>query len=80
VQILYKPDSEQIQEALELIKHVRSNIEKFGSELTSGQLKASEVRGMIIADQEKSELVEYCMQNQIKLCIIKSGCLIDVLE
>jgi hypothetical protein len=80
VQILFRPDAQQTQETLELMQHLRSNIEAFSSELTGGQFRAADVRGLIIADQEKAELVEFCMENRIKLCLIKSGCLIDVLE
>jgi hypothetical protein len=60
--------------------HLRKNIEAFGSELTGGQLKAADLRGLIIANYEKADLVEHCLQHQVKLCLVKSGCLIDILE
>ncbi|GAB4272109.1 MAG: hypothetical protein Kow0029_10440 [Candidatus Rifleibacteriota bacterium] len=80
VQILFSPEAEQIRETLELMNHLRLNIEAFGSELTGGQLKAADIRGMIIANYEKADLVEHCLQHQVKLCLVKSGCLIDILE
>jgi hypothetical protein len=79
-QILYNPEFDQVNETLELIEHLRANIEAFGSELTGGQLKAADIRGMIIADCEKTDLVERCLQHKVKLCLVKSGCLIDILE
>jgi hypothetical protein len=80
VQILYNPEEAQVEETIELINHLRANIEDFGSDVTGGQLKASDIRGMIIADCEKADLVEKCLQNKVKLCLAKSGCLIDILE
>lgn len=80
IQSLFSPDPGQINEALELLDYLRTNIEAFGSELTEGQFKAVGIRGMIIANYEKTDLVELCLQKQVKLCLVKSGCLIDVLE
>jgi len=80
VQSLFSPDSGQVSEALELLDYLRANIEAFGSELTDGQYKAVGIRGMIIANYEKTDLVEQCLQRQVKLCLVKSGCLIDILE
>ena len=79
-QILYNPETAQINETLELMNHLRANIEAFGSELMGGQLKAADIRGFIIANCEKSDLVELCLLNKVKLCLVKSGCLIDILE
>ena len=45
-----------------------------------GKLKANAIRGMIIANKERPELVEQCLQNSVKLCVVNSGCVIDVLE
>lgn len=80
VQILFNPERPQVEETIDLINHLRSNVEDFGSEVTSGQLKAADIRGMIIADCEKADLVEDCLHNRVKLCLVKSGCLIDILE
>jgi len=80
VQSLFSPDPGQVSEALELLDYLRANIEAFGSELTDGQYKAVGIRGMIIANYEKTDLVEQCLQRQVKLCLVKSGCLIDILE
>ena len=80
VQILYSPEPVQINEALDLLEHLRANTSSFGSELTSGQFKSADLRGMIIANYERTDLVEHCLQKQVKLCLVKSGCLIDVLE
>ncbi len=80
VQILYSPEPVQINEALDLLEHLRANTSSFGSELTSGQFKSADLRGMIIANYERTDLVEQCLQKQVKLCLVKSGCLIDVLE
>lgn len=80
MQILYSPEEAQVEETIELINHLRANIEDFGSDVTGGQLKASDIRGIIIADCEKADLVEKCLQNKVKLCLAKSGCLIDILE
>jgi len=80
VQILYSPEQAQINEALDLMDHLRANTESFGRELTGGQFKSADIRGMIIANYERTDLVEHCLQRQIKLCLVKSGCLIDVLE
>jgi hypothetical protein len=80
VQNLFNPDSGQVEEAISLMNHLRSNIETFGSELTKGQLKAADIRGMIIANHEKADLVEQCLQQGIKLGLVKSGCLIDIME
>ncbi|MDN5279101.1 MAG: hypothetical protein PWR01_3066 [Clostridiales bacterium] len=80
VQILFSPEVSQINETIELMDHLRKNIEAFGSELTGGQLKAADLRGLIIANYEKADLVEHCLQHQVKLCLVKSGCLIDILE
>jgi len=80
VQILFSPEPAQINEAVELISFIRQNIAGFGSEITGGQFKAADIRSIIIANYEKTDLVEKCLHNQVKLCLIKSGCLIDVLE
>ncbi len=80
VQSLFSPDPGQVSEALELLDYLRANIGAFGSELTEGQYKAVGIRGMIIANYEKTDLVEQCLQRQVKLCLVKSGCLIDILE
>lgn len=80
VQILFSPEAAQINEAIELIGFLRQNVAGFGREITGGQFKAADIRSMIIANYEKTDLVERCLQNQVKLCLIKSGCLIDVLE
>lgn len=80
IQALFSPDPAQVNEALELIDHLRANIGAFGSELTEGQFKAAGIRGMVIANYEKTDLVEQCLQKQVKLCLVKSGCLIDLLE
>ncbi len=80
VQILYSPEPVQVNEALDLLEHLRANTGSFGSELTSGQFKSADLRGMIIANYERTDLVEQCLQKQVKLCLVKSGCLIDVLE
>lgn len=80
VQILFSPEPAQIDDALDLMMHLRANIEAFGSELTGGQLKSADIRGMIISNYEKTDLIEECLQRKVKLCLVKSGCLIDVLE
>lgn len=80
IQSLFSPDPDQVAQALELLDYLRANIEAFGSELTEGQFKAVGIRGMIIANYEMTDLVEQCLQRQVKLCLVKSGCLIDVLE
>lgn len=80
VQILYSPEQAQINEALDLMDHLRANTESLGRELTGGQFKSADIRGMIIANYERTDLVEHCLQRQVKLCLVKSGCLIDVLE
>lgn len=80
VQILFSPEPAQISEALDMLDHLRANTEAFGSELTGGQYKAADMRGIIIANYEKTDLVEHCLQHQVKLCLVKSGCLIDILE
>ena len=79
-QILYKPETSQICEALNLMDYLRENVSAFGSQLTGGQFKAADVRGMIISNYEKTDLVEECLKRQVKLCLVKSGCLIDTLE
>lgn len=80
IQSLFSPDPVQVSEALELLDYLRANISAFGSELTDGQYQAAGIRGMIIANYEKTDLVEQCLQRQVKLCLVKSGCLIDILE
>lgn len=80
VQILYSPEPVQISEALDLMDHLRANTGSFGSEVTGGQFKSADIRGMIIANYERTDLVEHCLQRNVKLCLVKSGCLIDVLE
>ncbi|HNX74521.1 MAG TPA: hypothetical protein PLM07_06955 [Candidatus Rifleibacterium sp.] len=80
VQILYSPEPVQISEALDLMDHLRANTSSFGSEVTGGQFKSADIRGMIIANYERTDLVEHCLQRSVKLCLVKSGCLIDVLE
>ncbi len=80
IQILFSPEPSQINEALDLMDHLRANTEALGSELTGGQFKAADMRGIIIANYEKTDLVEHCLQHHVKLCLVKSGCLIDILE
>ncbi len=80
VQILYSPEPVQISEALDLMDHLRANTGSFGSAVTGGQFKSADLRGMIIANYERTDLVEHCLQRNVKLCLVKSGCLIDVLE
>lgn len=80
VQILYCPLIEQISETLELIDELKKDVELLGDKLTGGQLKAREVRGMVISNYEKTDMIELCLQKKIKLCMVKSGCLIDILE
>lgn len=80
VQILFEPDSLQIAEAIETISHLRADVNDFGSKLTDGQFKSADIRGLIVSNYDKADLVEPCMQKQIKLCLVKSGCLIDLLD
>ncbi len=80
VEILFNPDMRQLDETLNLMDILKENIESFGNELTGGLLKASDIRCMIISNHEKTDLVEYCLQRGVKLCMVNSGCVIDILE
>jgi hypothetical protein len=80
VEILFSPEMGQLTDSLNLLEELKDNIEQFGKELTGGQLKAAEIRGMIITNHEKTDLVEYCLQRGVKLCMVNSGCVIDILE
>jgi hypothetical protein len=80
VEILFNPDMRQLDETLNLMDVLKENIESFGTELTGGLLKATDIRCMIISNHEKTDLVEYCLQRGVKLCMVNSGCVIDILE
>jgi hypothetical protein len=79
-EVVFNPTLEDLEETLDLLAWLQKNIQAFGQELTQGQLKANVIRGMVIANRERPHLVEYCLQKGIKLCVVNSGCVIDVFE
>jgi len=80
VEVVFDPTKDDIDNTLKLLGVLKRNIESLGSELTLGKLKATAIRGMLITNREKSDLVEHCLQNGVKLAVVSSGCVIDVLE
>ncbi|HOY68742.1 MAG TPA: endonuclease NucS [Candidatus Ozemobacteraceae bacterium] len=80
VEVVFNPSIEDLEETLKLLEWLKGNIASFGNELTGGKLKATSIRGMLVTNREKPELVEQCLQNGIKLCVVTSGCVIDVIE
>ncbi|HEY9070418.1 MAG TPA: endonuclease NucS domain-containing protein [Candidatus Ozemobacteraceae bacterium] len=80
VEVVFNPSIEDLEETLRLLEWLKGNIASFGNELTGGKLKATSIRGMLVTNREKPELVEQCLQNGIKLCVVTSGCVIDVIE
>jgi len=80
VEVVFNPSIEDLEETLKLLEWLKGNIESFGNELTGGKMKATSIRGMLVTNREKPELVERCLQNGIKLCVVTSGCVIDVIE
>ncbi len=80
VEVVFNPSIEDLEETLRLLEWLKGNIASFGNELTGGKMKATSIRGMLVTNREKPELVERCLQNGIKLCVVTSGCVIDVIE
>ncbi|OQA04660.1 MAG: hypothetical protein BWY66_02941 [bacterium ADurb.Bin374] len=80
VEVVFNPSVEDLDETLRLLEWLKGNIESFGNELTGGKMKATSIRGMVVTNREKPELVERCLQNGMKLCVVTSGCVIDVIE
>lgn len=80
VEIVFNPVIEDLESSLKLMSWLKQNIESLGKELTDGKLKANSIRGMIIANREKPDLIEICLQSNIKLCVVNSGFIIDVIE
>ncbi len=80
VEVLFNPDQEALDTVFRLLALARRNLEAVAGQLTEGRLKASNFRGMIVTNRERAELVEHCLQQGYKLCVVNSGCVIDVLE
>ena len=79
-EILFNPNAEDLLEALKVLEWAKHNLDSVAADISQGKLKANAIRGMIIANKERPELVEQCLQNSVKLCVVNSGCVIDVLE
>ena len=80
VEIAFNPRPGDLDDTLELLTFLKQNIQSLGIELTGGLLEAREIRGMIVTNRESADLVEQCIQRGLKLCVVNSGCVIDVLE
>ncbi|MBI3039443.1 DUF91 domain-containing protein [bacterium] len=80
IEIVFNPSTEDVKGVISSVTYLRKNIESLGHELSSGRLKATSIRGMVIANREKPELVEMCIQNNLKLCVLNHGYFIDVIE
>ncbi|HNV69370.1 MAG TPA: endonuclease NucS [Candidatus Ozemobacteraceae bacterium] len=80
VELMYNPRQEDIKGTVALLAWLQGNISRLGRELTGGQLQAASIRGMVVTNRERPDLVEMCLQNGIKLCVINSGFVVDVLE
>lgn len=79
-EILFNPGPEDLEEALNVFDWARDNLSAVAEDLSKGKLKATAMRGMVITNRERPELVENCLQRGVKLCLVNSGCVIDVLE
>ncbi len=80
VEIVFNPVLEDMEGPLKMMSWLKQNIKGLGKELTGQKLNANSIRGMVISNREKPDLVEICLQNNIKLCVVNSGLLIDVIE
>lgn len=80
VEIVFNPVVEDLESTLRMMIWLKRNIDSLGRELTNGKLQANSIRGMVISNREKPDLVEICLQNSIKLCMVNSGYLIDIIE
>lgn len=80
VEILFQPAPDELAEAFRRLDHAASGLDALAQDLSGGKLKATSIRGMIITNRERTELVEQCLQKGYKLCVVNSGCVIDVLE
>jgi hypothetical protein len=80
VEIMYSPAVEELEGQLSILNWLESNMARIGSELTKGLLEAKQMRVLVIANREKPDLVEFCLQNKLKLCVVNCGMVVDVIE
>ncbi len=80
VEIVFNPESEELDEVVRFFAALSKNAERIGNQLTEGRLSAGAIRAMIVSNRENADLVERCLQNDVKLCVVNSGCVIDALE
>lgn len=80
LEVVFNPQAADIDAVVRQFAHLRANITSLGCELTGKILQANSIRAIFVSNVEKPELVEQCIQNGIKLCVITGGCVIDVIE
>ena len=80
VEVVYNPGVEDIRTTVEMLTWLKQNIGSLGKALTGGVLQAATIRGMVVANHERPELVELCLQNGLKLWVVNGGFVVDVLE
>lgn len=80
IEVVFNPCPEDLEGCLRLMSWLKENIRALGHELTEGRLQANSIRGWVITNLEKPEMVETCLENNIRLCVVNSGFVIDTLE
>ncbi|MBF0499853.1 MAG: DUF91 domain-containing protein [Candidatus Riflebacteria bacterium] len=80
MEIVFNPSNEDLDSIGQMIGWLRHNMESLGRELTEGKLQARSIRGIVVSNREKPELVEACLEKGLRLCVVNGGYVVDVLE
>ncbi|MBF0409237.1 MAG: hypothetical protein HQM10_17995 [Candidatus Riflebacteria bacterium] len=80
VEVVFNPTQECLENIRKSITWHRENIQALTSVLSEGKFQANSARGIVVSNHEKSELVNFCLQNAIKLCVVNGGFIVDVVE
>ncbi|MBF0543237.1 MAG: DUF91 domain-containing protein [Candidatus Riflebacteria bacterium] len=80
VEVLFNPTIDDLDYIKKSITWLRENVQALAVDLSEGKFQANSIRGMVVSNQEKTELVECCLQNGLKLCVINGGFIVDIIE
>ncbi|MFZ2957845.1 MAG: endonuclease NucS domain-containing protein [Candidatus Ozemobacteraceae bacterium] len=80
IEVVFNPTNDDLENIPLMVQWLRQNVESLGRELTEGRLQARSIRGIVVSNREKPELVETCLEGGMKLCVVNGGFVVDTLE
>ncbi len=81
VEILFNPSAEDVPQMFRMMAGLKRNLSVV-AEHVRDQLPVppTSVRGIVVTNKEPPQLVELCLVNNVKLCLINSGYVVDIIE